>query len=180
MVIDALKQPKIDEPDIINKVLQELPRLRNQVLPTAELLRELFDGEKDSIEAVGEVILEVLSLATHADVVRPTDAAIKLRAGLELWSEESRVELIKHLSSLRLPEASENEARLLQEIVSVNAEQFEMVKQVLKDFETFDKQTSAFLMTKIINEGGDEIEQAQQDVFTQLDQIEQQLEELNK
>ncbi|WP_413769868.1 hypothetical protein, partial [Vibrio vulnificus] len=35
MVIDALKQPKIDEPDIINKVLQELPRLRNQVLPTA-------------------------------------------------------------------------------------------------------------------------------------------------
>ncbi|EHR6736964.1 hypothetical protein KUK89_002434 [Vibrio parahaemolyticus] len=178
MVIDALKQPKIDEPDIINKVLQELPRLRNQVLPTAELLRELFDGEKDSIEAVGEVILEVLSLATHADVVRPIDAAIKLRAGLELWSEESRVELIKHLSSLRLPEASENEARLLQEIVSVNAEQFEMVKQVLKDFETFDKQTSAFLMTKIINEGGDEIEQAQQDVFTQLDQIEQQLEEL--
>ncbi len=180
MVINALKQPKVDEPDIINMVLQELPRLRNQVFPTAELLRELFNGEKDSIEAAGEVILEVLSLATHADVVRPTDAAIKLRAGLELWSEEGRVELIKHLSSLRLPEASENEARLLQEIVSVNAEQFEMVKQLLKDFETFDKQTSALLMTKITNEGGDEIEQAQQDVFTQLDQIEQQLEELNK
>ncbi|KNY47284.1 hypothetical protein AKG94_06130 [Vibrio harveyi] len=180
MVIDALSQPKLDEPDIINKVLQELPRLRNQVLPTAELLRELFDGDKDSIEAAGEVIQEILSLATHADVVHPAETAMRLRDGLKVWSKESRVKLIKHLSGLKLPEASENEPRLLQEIVSVDAEQFEMTKQLFADFETFDKKTSAFLMTKITNEGGDEIEQAQQDVFAQLDQIEQQLEELNQ
>ncbi|MGY0616480.1 protein DpdH [Vibrio sp. FJH11] len=180
MVIEALKQPKIDEPDIIKKVLQELPKLRNQVLPTAELLRELFDSDTDSIEAAGEMIQEILSLATYADVVRPTEASIKLRDGLKIWSEESRVKLIKNLSSLQLPEANENEARLLKEIVSVDAEQFEMAKQLFTDFETFDKKTSAFLMTKITNEGGDEIEQAQQDVFTQLDQIEVRLEELSK
>lgn len=180
MVIDALSQPKVDEPDIINTVLMELPKLRNQVLPTTELLRELFDGDKDSIEGAGEVIQEILSLATHADVVRPVEAAMNLRDGLKVWSKENRVKLIMHLGCLKLPEVSENEARLLQDIVSVDAEQFEMTKQLFSDFETFDKKTSAFLMTKITNEGGEEIEQARQDVFAQLDQIEQQLEELNQ
>ncbi|MEF1280246.1 protein DpdH [Vibrio fortis] len=179
MIIGALSEPKIDEPDVINTVLKKLPNLRKQVLPTTELLRELFDGDKGSIEATGEVIQEILALATRADVVRPAETAMKLRDGLKVWSKENRVKLIKHLSGLQLPEATENEARLLQEIVSVDAEQFEMTKQLFADFETFDKKTSAFLMTKITNEGGDEIEQAQQDVFAQLDQIEQQLEELN-
>ncbi|MEZ9351824.1 protein DpdH [Vibrio splendidus] len=180
IVIDALSQPKIDKPDLINTVLKELPKLRKQVLPTSELLRELFDGDKDSIEAAGEVIQEILALATHADVIRPAETAMKLRDGLKVWSKENRVKLIKHLSGLKLPEATVNEARLLQEIVSVDAEQFEMTEQLFADFETFDKKTSALLMTKITNEGGDEIEQAQQDVFAQLEMIEQQLEELNQ
>ncbi|CAK3418141.1 ATP-binding protein [Vibrio crassostreae] len=180
LVIESLKQPVVKAPDIMDTVLKELPKLRKQVLPTSELLRELFDGDKDSIEAAGEAIQEILALATRADVVRPTETAMKLREGLKEWSRENRVKLVKHLSGLTLPEATENDARLLQEIVSVDAEQFEMTEQLFSGFETFDKKTSAFLMTKITNEGGDEIEQAQRDVFAQLDQIEQQLEDLNQ
>lgn len=180
LVVNALNQPVQAEPDIIDKVVREMPRLRKQVLPTVELLRELFNSDIDSIESAGEVIKAILDLATQADVVRPAEASMTLRNGLKAWSQESRSKLVKHLSSLQLPEAQENEVRLLQEIVSIDAEQFEMAKHLFTDFDTFDKKTSAFLMTRITNQGGNEIEQAHQDVFAQLDMLEQQLEELGK
>lgn len=178
LVIAALKQPPVKEPDVLDKVLRDAPKLRSQIFPTIDLLRELFDGDKDAVEAASEQIQEALSLATHADVVRPTEIDSKLRTSLRAWSKESRTKLIKDLNNLQLPEDKSSEARLLQDIVSVDAEQFEIANRLFTDFELFEKRTSAFLNTKISTQGGEEIEQAQQDVFNQLDMIEQQLEGL--
>ncbi|MBA6390468.1 ATP-binding protein [Colwellia sp. BRX10-3] len=179
LVIDALKQPPVKEPDVLDKVLRDAPKLRSQIFPTIELLRELFEGDKDAVEAASEQIQETLSLAIHTDVVHPTEIASKLRTSLKAWSKESRTKLVKDLSNLQLSDDKENEARLLQDIVSVDAEQYEVAYQLFNDFELFEKRTSALLITKIRTQGGEEIEQAQQDVFNQLDMIEQQLEELN-
>lgn len=173
LVVKALKQPKGAEPDVIDQVLRDLPSLRQKVQPVTSALQELFAGDKTAIVEASTQIKDVLTLAVKADVVRPIDMTSALKRTLRRWDSEERVEAVKLLSRLQLPE--ENSVRLMQELISVDAKQLDDVRELLVQFSKFDSATTKHLKNKIEQQGGAEIEQAQQDVFAQLDEIENQL-----
>ncbi|ADN77440.1 hypothetical protein Fbal_3241 [Ferrimonas balearica DSM 9799] len=180
LVAEALKQPAAAEPDVMDKVLKELPAIRNELQPVASELHDLFAGDRTAIAEASAQIKDVLALAVKADVVRPFDMTKTLKSTLRRWESDERVEVVKQLSRLQLPE--DNPVRLMQELVTVDAAQFEVIREFLLQFSNFESATSLHLKNKIKQQGGGEIEQAQQDVFAQLDEIGsqlQQLEELN-
>lgn len=185
MLVEAAKSQQVaagKRPSKIHEVKNRLGSYRTLLLKTQEGITErLSDGKGSSLAAVNicDIMKEIVELANSADVVRPVGETVPvLLKLLKGWKELELKNQIRQLEKLTLP--ADNPQVLMREILAVNGKQYEAFRQLLEAWSKFEDATGSHLQQRHRDEGGDQIEGAENEIAQTLTRLTEQLALLEK
>ncbi|EOY8273986.1 hypothetical protein [Escherichia coli] len=180
MLVEASKKQSPDagkQPGKIHEVKSKLGGYRTLLLKTQESITErLSDGNSASLAAVNlcDTMKEIVELANSADVARPMGETVPvLLKLLKSWKDPELKKLIRQLEKLTLP--ADNSHMLMREILAINGEQFEAFRQLLENWGKFEDATDKYVQQRISDKGGDQVEDAENQVTDTLANLAEQL-----
>lgn len=180
MLVEASKKQPPDagkQPGKIHEVKSKLGGYRTLLLKTQESITErLSDGNSASLAAVNlcDTMKEIVELANSADVARPMGETVPvLLKLLKSWKDPELKKLIRQLEKLTLP--ADNSHMLMREILAINGEQFEAFRQLLETWGKFEDATDKYVQQRISDKGGDQVEDAENQVTDTLANLAEQL-----
>ncbi|HHR1330354.1 TPA: protein DpdH, partial [Klebsiella aerogenes] len=185
MLVEAAKSQQVaagKRPSKIHEVKNRLGSYRTLLLKTQEGITErLSDGKSSSLATVNicDIMKEIVELANSADVVRPVGETVPvLLKLLKGWKEPELKNQIRQLEKLTLP--ADNPQMLMREILSVNGKHYEAFRQLLEAWSKFEDATGSYLQQRHRDEGGDQIEGAENEIAQTLTRLTEQLALLEK
>ena len=185
MLVEAAKSQQVaagKRPSKIHEVKNRLGSYRTLLLKTQEGITErLSDGKGSSLAAVNicGIMKEIVELANSVDVVRPVGETVPvLLKLLKGWKELELKNQIRQLEKLTLP--ADNPQVLMREILAVNGKQYEAFRQLLEAWSKFEDATGSYLQQRHRDEGGDQIEGAENEIAQTLTRLTEQLALLEK
>jgi len=180
MLVEAAKSQQISagkQPGKIHEVKNKLGGYRTLLLKTQEGITErLSDGNSASLATVNlcDTMKEIVELANSADVARPMGETVpELLKLLKGWKEPELKNLIRQLAKLTLP--TDNPLLLMREVLAVNGKQYEAFRLLLDDWSKFEDATGDYLQRRHRDEGGDQIEGAENEIAHTLAGLAEQL-----
>ena len=180
MLVEASKKQAPDagkQPGKIHEVKNKLGGYRTLLLKTQESITErLSDGNSASLAAVNlcDIMKEIVELANNADVARPVGETVPVLLKLmKSWKDPELKKLIRQLEKLTLP--ADNSHMLMREILAINGEQFEAFRKLLETWGKFEDATDKYVQQRISDKGGDQIEDAENQVTDTLANLAEQL-----
>lgn len=185
MLVEAAKSQQVTvgkQPGKIHEVKNKLGGYRTLLLKTKEGITErLSDGKSPSLATVNicDTMKEIIELANSADAVRPVGETVPvLLKLLKGWKESELKNQIRQLEKLTLP--ADNSQVLMREILAVNGKQYEAFRQLLEAWSKFEDATGSYLQQRHRDEGGDQIEGAENEIAQTLTRLTEQLTLLEK
>ncbi|WP_447876068.1 protein DpdH [Serratia fonticola] len=185
MLVEAAKSQQIvagKQPGKIHEVKNKLSGYRTLLLKTQEGITErLSDTNTASLATVNicDTMREIIELANSADAVRPVGETVPvLLKLLKGWKEPELKNLIRQLEKLTLP--ADNPQVLMREILAVNGKQYEAFRLLLEAWSKFEDATGNYLQQRHHDEGGEQIEGAENEIAQTLTKLTEQLTQLEK
>lgn len=185
MLVEAAKSQQVvagKQPGKIHEVKNKLSDYRTLLLKTQEGITErLSDSNTASLTTVNicDTMKEIIQLANNADAARPVGETVPvLLKLLRGWKEPELKSLIRQLERLTLP--ADNPQVLMREILAVNGKQYEAFRQLLEAWSKFEDATGSYLQQRHRDEGGDQIEGAENEIAQTLTRLAEQLTLLEK
>lgn len=165
------------QPGKIHEIKNKLGGYRSLLLKTQEgITQRLSNGNSVSLAAVSlcGTMKEIVELANRADVARPGGETVpELLRLLKKWKEPELKSLIRQLAKLTLP--ADNPQQLMREILAVNGKQYEAFRLLLEAWSKFEDATGEYLLRRHRDEGGDQIEGAENQIAQILAELDEQL-----
>ena len=180
MLVEAAKSQPFStgrQPGKIHEVKNKLSGYRDMLLKTrTDITERLSDGNITSLATVNfcETMKEIVELANSADVARPMGETVpELLRSLKNWKEQDLKNMIRQLAKLTLP--TDNPQLLMREILAINGKQYGAFQQLLEAWVRFEDATDNYVQRRISEEGGDQIEDAENQIAQTLANLTEQL-----
>ncbi|HBR0935478.1 TPA: ATPase [Klebsiella pneumoniae] len=180
MLVEAAKSHQVavgKRPGKIHEVKNKLGDYRSMLLKAQmDITERLSDGKSSSLATINicDIMKEIVELANSADVVRPVGETVPvLLKLLKGWKEPELKNQIRQLEKLTLP--ADNPQVLMREILAVNGKQYEAFRLLLEAWSKFEDATGSYLQQRHRDEGGDQIEGAENEVAQTLTRLAEQL-----
>ncbi|WP_318366363.1 protein DpdH [Enterobacter sp.] len=185
MLVEAARSQQIvtgKQPGKIHEVKNKLNSYRMLLLQIQEDITErLSDGNSASLATVNicDTMREIIELANSADAARPVGETVpSLLNLLRGWKEPELKSLIRQLERLTLP--VDNPQVLMREILAVNGKQYDAFRELLDAWGKFEDATGNYLQQRHHDEGGEQIEGAENEIAQTLTRLTEQLSQLEK